>query len=288
MTTWQLLTSTWHLHPSIMLGCAGLLLAYAAATRFQVCGKALWYVGGVLVLLAALQGPLHELGDNYLFSAHMLQHLLLTLVVPPLLLLGLPADATARLLRPPAVNRAARALGQPLAAWLLGMGMLWVWHLPALYNAALEDQTIHIVEHLCFLVTAVIFWWPIMAPLEQARLTPPTAMAYLFAAMIASSILGILLTFAAPGLYPAYLQPHDSLRLLSLLRDQWGLTPAADQQLGGLLMWVPGNLAYLWAFIVVLARWYGAPDEAATDATAASAALDPALVPYQGGNADGS
>jgi cytochrome c oxidase assembly factor CtaG len=136
-----------------------------------------------------------------------------------------------------------------------------VWHLPALYNAALAHEGIHIAEHLCFLATATLFWWPVVGPLAQRRLAPLAAALYLFAAMAASTVLGIILTFAPPGIYPAYLNPVDQLGVVRLLREGWGLSPAADQQLGGLLMWVPGNLVYFWAFIAALVRWYSAPEQ---------------------------
>jgi cytochrome c oxidase assembly factor CtaG len=260
MTTWRLLISGWHWHPSVLLGSAALLLVYAVPLRFRLTRSALLFAAGILALLIALLSPLHTLGDSYLFSAHMLQHLLLLLLVPPLLLLGIPPEAIGPVLRWRALSRAERLLGHPLVAWSLGLGAMWLWHLPALYNAALEDPGLHIVEHLCFLVTAAIFWWPVVAPVEQSRLAPLAAMLYLFAAMIASSLLGIILTFAPPGLYPIYLQGAGADPISRLLRDGWGLSPAADQQLGGLLMWVPGGLVYLCAIIGTFARWYSAPD----------------------------
>jgi putative membrane protein len=260
MTTWQLLLSAWHWHPSVLLGCAVLVVAYLRALRFRWFSVTPLFLAGVLLLLIALLSPVHTLGDSYLFSAHMLQHLLLLLVVPPLLLLGIPAPPIGRALHVPAMRSVERVLGQPLVAWILGIGAMWAWHLPALYNAALGNQGVHIAEHLCFLVTATIFWWPVVVPAPWSRLAPFAALLYLFAAAAASSLLGIILTFAPPGLYPAYLQPADRLGILPLLREGWGLTPAVDQQLGGLLMWIPGSLVYLGAMIGGLARWYGAPD----------------------------
>jgi putative membrane protein len=261
MTSWQLLTTTWHWHPSILLGCAALLLGHAAALRFRLRRESWWFAAGVVVLLVALLSPLHVLGDDYLFSAHMAQHLLLMLIVPPLLLWGVPAALADRMLRGRLIESIGHALGRPLIAWWIGIGTMWLWHLPLLYNAALDSEAIHIVEHLCFLVSSIIFWWPISSPIQQSRLAPLPAMAYIFAGMAASTILGILLTFVEPGLYPAYLSPRDSLGILPLLRDGWGLTPPVDQQLGGLLMWIPGNAVYFAAFLGMLARWYATSDD---------------------------
>ena len=204
------------------------------------------------MLLFAQSSPLDTLGDTYLFSAHMIQHLLLLLIVPPLLILGIPAWLAERWLALPRIGRAERALRQPAVAWLLGVGAMYLWHIPALYNATLAHVGIHIVEHLCFLASGVIFWWPVCAPLPTARYAPLAAMLYLFTAAVAGSALGIILTFTSPGLYPAYLSPADARGFLPLIRGGWGLTPAVDQQLGGLIMWVPGGLVYLCA---MSARW---------------------------------
>ncbi len=262
MTVWQLLTVTWHWHPSVVLGFTGLIAAYFAAVRFRFSTGVLWYVAGIGVLLITLLGPLHELGETYLFSAHMLQHLLLLLIVPPLLLLGLPGVAIQRILRYPPLQTSEALLRRPSVAWATGIGVMWLWHLPVLYTAALRHESIHILEHLCFLAAAVIFWWPILAPVPETRLPALLAITYLFTAMLASNLLGILLTFAPVGLYPTYLDPADPLRILPLLRGAWGLTPAIDQELGGLLMSMPGNLVYLVAIIMTLIRWYGLPEEA--------------------------
>lgn len=261
MSTRTLLLSLWHWHPSVLLGCAALIAGYVVLLRGRWTARALLFGLGMAVLLVALLSPLHELGDRYLFSAHMLQHLLLLLIVPPLLLLGLPSAAIERLLRAPGVAQIERALGAPLLAWAIGLGAMWLWHLPALYNLALRNEWVHILEHLFFLVSAVIFWWPIFTSAERSRLHPLGAIAYLFAGMIVSSLLGMILTFAEPGLYPAYVNPPDPFGLLPLLWGEWGLTPAVDQQVGGLLMWVPGGMVYLLGIIMLLARWYAMPED---------------------------
>jgi len=261
MTTWRLLTTMWDLEPSILAGCAALLTAYALLVRPAATTRGALYAGGVLTLLLALISPLDTLGAGYLFSAHMLQHLLLVLVVPPLLLLGIPAPSYARLLAWGPARRAEQALGRPLVAWPLGIVTLWVWHYPAVYDAVLSDVGLHILQHLSFLVTSTIFWWPVLAPVDTGRrLGPFGTIVYLMAAVIASSVLGIVITFAPPGLYPAYLRLGDRSGVLTLLRGGWGLTPAVDQQIGGVLMWVVGAPIYLLGVLVVLARWFGAPD----------------------------
>jgi cytochrome c oxidase assembly factor CtaG len=189
--------------------------------------------------------------------------LLLIEVVPPLLLLGVSPAMFARLLswRPAAVVE--RVLGQPALAWIVGVGTVWLWHAPAMYNAALASENVHIVEHLCFLVASTMFWWPVIAPLPECRRLPAWAAAgYLAAGALANSVLGIMLTFSPPGIYPAYLHPADTLGLLPLIRDDWGLTPVGDQRLGGGLMWMLGSPVYLLAIVLTVARWFGDADSA--------------------------
>jgi cytochrome c oxidase assembly factor CtaG len=217
---------------------------------------------GDLVMLLALISPLDVLADDYLFSAHMLQHMLLILAVPPLLILGIPRALATSIVRVPALGAIERMLRNPGLAWTLGMAALWIWHVPRLYDATLASEPLHIFEHLVFLVTATIFWWPILAPLEQSRMNHGAAFAYLGGAMLITTVLGILITFAPVGAYTAYLHPEDSLHILAGLRDSWGLTTESDQEFGGLLMWVPGGLVYLCAIMAVLARWYRAPQPA--------------------------
>lgn len=269
MSAGPILTA-WTWEPSVVLGCCALVLAYLAAVRGRYTPRAPWFFAGVGVLFLALTSPIDALGDDYLFSVHMVQHLLLVLVVAPLLVWGLPPAEMAWLLRRPGVGRIERVLAAPLLAWGLAAGVLWVWHLPALYNAALRDEGIHAVQHLIFLGTAVIYWWPVLAPAPAHRLSPLAALPYLFLMGLSNVLLGVLLTFIPAGLYPAYLHPIDTLGILLLIRQTWGLTPAFDQQLGGLAMWVPGGLVYLAAILGTVIQWYrAADDEAAQEPPAA-------------------
>ena len=266
MMAWRIATA-WDLDPSVIVGCVALAIAYVIACRRffspSLKGRG-WGLGlfllGDLVMLLALISPLDVLADAYLFSAHMLQHMLLVLAVPPLLILGIPRSLATAVVRTRGLGAIERALRNPLVAWTLGMAALWIWHLPRLYDATLANEALHIFEHLTFLVTATIFWWPILSPLEDSRMSHGAAFAYLGAAMLATSVLGILITFAPVGVYTAYQHPHDSLGILDALRNSWGLTTEEDQQFGGLLMWVPGGLVYLCAIMAVLARWYRAPE----------------------------
>jgi cytochrome c oxidase assembly factor CtaG len=260
MTTWQLLTSFWNLKPLVLVGCAALILGYAVALGFRFSEKALFFIAGVLLLLLALVSPLNTLGHGYLFCAHMMQHIILLLIVPLLLLLGLPSSLAEKSSFWPPPDRVVRVLGQPLVGWSLGVGAMWVWHIPALYAATLHNEGLHIVQQLTLLLTGVIFWWPVVAPSEKMRLKPLVSVLYLFSACIGCTILGIVITFAPVGLYSAHLHTNDTSGILPLLRNNWGISPNIDQQVGGLLMWVPCCLIYISIIMLTLARWYRAPE----------------------------
>jgi putative membrane protein len=255
----QNLLYAWDFDTSVVIGTIALLCAYAIAHRGDFA-RAAWFVAGTATMFLALVSPLDVLSDTYLFSAHMMQHLMLVLIAPPLLILGISPRFARAVLKVPSLARIHKVLGNGAVAWTIGMSVLWIWHAPALYNAALADEDIHIFEHVCFLVSATIYWWPVLAPVEEARLAPMPAVIYLMTGAVANSVLAILLTFAPVGIYPAYLNPDDALKILPLIRDGWGLTPALDQQLGGLLMWIPGGMVFLGAIIWVVARWYATPE----------------------------
>jgi cytochrome c oxidase assembly factor CtaG len=259
MTTGQLLEAAWDPSPSILIGCALLLGLYLLVSRGRPLRSVLVFLLGDLTLLFALISPLDELGDTYLFSAHMLQHLLLVLLVPPLLIAGLPETPLRSALQREGIRRLERILSRPQVAWFLGIGTLWIWHVPLLYDATLASEAIHVFEHLTFLVTGVIFWWPIFTPLQDHRYGTSTAIAYLGVGALANTALGVLLTFAPAGFYPYYTHPRDPYHALSLIRNGWGLDAADDQQLGGVFMWVLGGLVFLVALMIELGRWLHVP-----------------------------
>jgi cytochrome c oxidase assembly factor CtaG len=259
VTGWDLLRTAWDFEPSIVAGSALLLCAYLVATRFRMAVTTLWFVTGVVVMLLALVSPLDELGDDYLFSAHMLQHILLDLVAPSLFVLGLPAWLARPMLRPSPIARAERILGHPVVAWFLGVGTLWIWHLPVLYDLTLQNESVHIFEHLTFLVTGTILWWPVFTRLDERRLAPLLSVAYLSLAALANGLLGIIFTISSTPFYVGYTQPRDDLGALSLIRNTWGLSQIEDQRLGGAFMWVIGSVIFLWAIMVLVARWLREP-----------------------------
>ena len=256
MTGTDLLIRGWDWEPSVVIGCAALAIGYLALTRRDGWNGMTYFLGGVLVLLLDLVSPIDLLGDRYLFSAHVVQHFVLALIVPPLLILGIPRRLAEAVLGQPLLARLECGIGRPPVSWVLGVGTMIFWHVPVFFNAALSNENIHILQHLSMLITGVVFWWPVLTPLHERRVQSLTAISYLFSACVCCSLLGAALTFAHPGLYPAYLYPEDRLGLLPLLRNGWGLDPHNDQQFGGLLMWIPGCFVYLTAILATVVRWY--------------------------------
>ena len=246
----------WTFDWTVVLGCGALLAGYYGAVGFKVNRRTILWTVGVVTLFIALTSPIHDVGEHYLFSAHMLQHLLLLLIVAPLLVLGLPVGLMKRALRIGWVAKIEKVLSQPLLAWAISIGTLWAWHIPDLYNATLTDHNLHILEHLTFLVTAVIFWWTGLNPIARLQMNTLPAILYFFFAALASSILGLLLSFAPNSMFPTYINPVDTSHLLQVFRGGWDLSAHGDQQLGGVMMWASGGFGYLAGVVVVMVRWY--------------------------------
>jgi cytochrome c oxidase assembly factor CtaG len=246
MNTKQFLISGWTWNPMVVVAVAIALAAYWISFRDR--RRIGYLVAALAVLLLALVSPINTLADGYLFSAHMLQHILLLLVVPIFALLALPRDF--------APNRKLSFLAHPLIGWLAGVGSMWLWHAPALCNAAVNSRPVFAVQTISLLALGSLFWWQVIAPREEDRLSPPAAVIYLFTACTACSVLGMILTFSPVTVCPIYMHVQDRLGLLETIRGDWGLTPERDQQIGGLLMWVPMCAIYLFAILAQLARWF--------------------------------
>jgi putative membrane protein len=257
MSTEAVLLHCWRWDPLAILVALLALVSYLLGTRASLHPRAPYLAAAVAVVVLAVASPVGTLSDGYLFSAHMLQHLLLVLVVPPLLLLGMGGSLRS--------EREARKIGRPIpvsslstwAAWGLGVGAMWLWHAPTLCNAASQSGVVHRVQEVSLMVMGTAYWWPILSPRRSDRLTPLRGIVYLFTACIACTILGIAVTLSPVEVCSVYLHPVDRLGILPLLRSSWGLTADRDQELGGLLMWMPACLVYGGGILGLLGRWYG-------------------------------
>jgi cytochrome c oxidase assembly factor CtaG len=256
MTGWKLFLSTWNFEPQIVLSCAVLWMIYIIAARFKINLKSLSYTLGILLIFLALASPIDQLGKEYLFSFHMLQHEILGFFAPPLLIAGIPVSFVKAWLHFPFIARLEKILSHPALALGLGLATLWMWHLPLLYNLSLENKIVHVLEHLTFIITGSILWWPVFKPIPEGRLSPLAAIIYITIAAFVSSILGIIFTVCDTTIYCAYANHHDHTGIMKLIRDKWGLTQLDDQKLGGAIMWEPMGAVFLCAVMVVMFRWF--------------------------------
>ncbi len=212
------------------------------------------FVAGWMSLIFALDSPVHEVGEQ-LFWVHMTQHEILMLISAPLLVLGRPLvpilwslpnrwrKAIADISRSKPFNQSWRVISSPLAVWLLSAIALLVWHAPSLFDRTLKSDFVHAAQHISFLGTALLFWWTLA---EHGRgLGHGTALLYVFTTAIYTSVLGALLTFTPHPWYAAYVNTTQP----------WGLTPLEDQQIGGLIMWIPGGTVMLVISLFLLVRW---------------------------------
>jgi cytochrome c oxidase assembly factor CtaG len=245
----------WNWEPSILIGTVlitGLYL-YAIGPLHKryfpeepvKTGQTVSFLLGIFFMFLSLVSPLDELGDSYLFSAHMVQHLVLTMIGPPLLVIGTPGWFIKPLVRNKIAFRVAKALTYPAVAFVLYNADFWLWHAPPLYNATLENQNIHILEHLTFIVFGILNWWPMFSQSKDLpRLSIGGQVLYLFLSGMPSVLLGAGLTFSPPLYAPYIAAPRV-----------WGISAATDQQLGGLIMWVPVSISYIVVMSVLFIRW---------------------------------
>jgi putative membrane protein len=204
------------------------------------------FAEGVVVLLLALASPLDMLADHYLFTAHMVQHLLITLVAAPLLLVGTPGWLLSDLLKATHLLGVLRRLRHPLLAFF-GFNIVFALsHVPVVYELALANEALHATEHLVFLITAMLMWLPVLSPVPELPPYPPLGQVlYLFLQTVPASLVGALLSSTATPYYPTYI---NAPRLLAL-------SPIEDQQLGGLFMWVGSGFYFLIATGIVFFLW---------------------------------
>jgi putative membrane protein len=256
----------WSWEPSIVLPLVVLLGVYTAGVirRGNICilrWRHASFYSSWLTLAFALVSPIHELGEQ-LFSAHMLQHEILILLSAPLMSASHPGATFLWAFAPRHrvnlggwVHRIERStlvafLTRPLVAWLLEAAALWIWHIPSLYQATLTSDWIHAAQHLSFFVTAVLFWSALYG-VGRSSMNYGAATFYVFGTAAHCSALGALLTFSTVVWYPAYGQNSQA----------WGLTALQDQELGGVIMWVPSGLVFVVIGLAVFAKWLRESDD---------------------------
>jgi putative copper resistance protein D len=257
------LLGVWSFEPALMLPLVASALLWLALVRHVNLAhparpvpraRSAAFLVGLFVIAVALQSGI-ELYDTTLFSVHMVQHLLLTLVAAPLLVLGAPvtlllraaAPAVRRRLILPALHSPAlRVAGHPLLATVLFAAVMWGTHFSPLFDEALENRLVHDLEHIAFIATAVLFWWPAVGvDPGPYRLSHPARILYTFLQMPQNTFLAVAITFAPAPLYPHY----------ATLTRSWGPDALTDQQLAGAIMWVGGDLIFLGAILALVVAW---------------------------------
>lgn len=243
-----------HPHPDVWLVLGAVAIGYVVALR-RWMGAAeraqatqvqkLSFFAGLAIMWIAADWPIHDISENYLFSVHMVQHTLFSLVAPPLLLLGIPAPVLRKLLRP--VMGAVRFFTRPLIAFALFNLVIVVTHWPPVVNTSVRVEPVHLAVHLLLVFSSLVMWWVIVSPLpELPSLSPPGKMLFLFGQSILPTVPASFLTFATSPIYDAY---ADAPRL-------WGISAVSDQMVSGLIMKIGGGLL-LWSVIALLFfKWY--------------------------------
>jgi cytochrome c oxidase assembly factor CtaG len=256
---WNDLIRAWSFEPlvviSLTITALLFIIGFQRNRRSIRTWEAICFAVGWLALFVALVSPVHAWGQ-VLFSAHMTQHEILMLVAAPLLVLGRPlvtflwalplewSRSLGKAAKIQALNRLWRTFTIPLVAWLVHAVALWIWHIPLLFEAVLHNESVHTAQHLSFFVSALLFWWALIHG-PQGAMGYGAAVLYLFTTSVHSGVLGALITLAGSVWYPSYVG----------LTGSWGLTPLEDQQLGGLIMWIPAGLVYVIAGLALFAGW---------------------------------
>ena len=249
----------WFADPAVLAPLALIVLIYVRRfreARRESGGRgatwlhALAFAGAMLALFAALVSPIDGLGEDYLFSAHMFQHVLLGDIAPLLLLLSLSRvilrPVTRRLM---GVERALGPLASPITAIVIWLGTMYLWHIPALYDAAIQHPLVHALEHLSFFAAGIALWWPLVQPIPMRHgLTGLQPLAYIAGAKGGLAALGLVLAWSSTAFYPFY---EDAPRI-------WGLTAVEDQNVAGVIMMVEQSLTLVivlvWVFVRMLTR----------------------------------
>jgi putative membrane protein len=258
----------WHAHPDVWLLLGGIWVAYLFAVRNHPMTpqeaadkrrRATLFSLGMAVLLVGADWPIHDLAEGYLYSVHMVQHMLFTLVAPPLLIAGIPAWMWRRLLRPRPLFVAFRFLTRPVVALIVFNGLLLFTHWPEIVKLSVSSELAHFSLHALLFGAAMVVWWPVMSPLvELPALSPPGQLMYLFIQSLAPTIPASFLTFGHTLLYPVY----------GTFPRIWGISALNDQLIAGLTMKIVGGLI-LWGFItVIFFRWHARESRDGWDALA--------------------
>ena len=261
----QTISTYWVMNRGAFCGLLLLCFLYLKYHNFLI-GEWLKPFGISLALLViCFFSPLHILSQEYLFAAHMVVHVALLLVAGPLLVISLEKNERTNTF---ITRLSATLFRKPVIGWLAGVGIMWFWHIPALFNAAMNVEhssptlgfVITSLESISLIVAGMLFGWGLVSPIKEYRLPALHGVVYLFTACIGCSILGLLITFAPAGTVRHFLSSIDSYHLNNTILNQWEINQAMDQQIAGLIMWVPCCLLYVVYALYLLMVWFNEKD----------------------------
>jgi putative membrane protein len=252
--------SYWQFDTPTIAFIVGVSILYFYAINFKIKKRSFYFFSGIFLLILCTSSPLHFLGENYLFSAHMLSHVLIILIVAPLIVAGIPAE-----------NKFKKTLltfskiRKPVICWFIGVAIMWLWHIPYIFNSLFGMPAMSnsnsmspwmLLEIVSLLIAGMLFSWPVINPYKEYRISGIAGVLYLSTACIFCSILGLLITFAPLGTYFHYQNLMDAYGYLAMIRNDWKISAVVDQQIAGLIMWVPCCLIYLTASMILLIKWF--------------------------------
>ena len=260
MTFTDLLFNYWKLNIPALFIIAILITFNFVSNGRRFTKKSFYFFIGIFLFILLTFSPINYLGHHYLFSVHMIQHIVILLIIPPLFLIGTEKLFFEDLLKNPKIKKTGKFLFNPMTTWMIGVGSMWIWHVPLLFKSMMHSEAVHILEVVSLLIAGFIFAWPVFTPSKFKKLEPLQTSLYLFTACVGCTVLGIFITFAPSGFFSQYMMGNNHA-ILNLLQFDMGISPAIDQQAAGLIMWVPACLNYLSIILITLAKWYKMPDD---------------------------
>jgi cytochrome c oxidase assembly factor CtaG len=257
---------TWNWSIELIIAAALVLTGYIWINKFNNIYKTLLFTSGLIVAEIALAFPLGPtpagftsnplscaLPGGTLFSLHMIRHILLLMIAGPLLVAGLPKDLIQKIISHPHIKSWVKIFSKPVVGWTIGVGSMWFWHMPPVYNylvtysSGIGHLILPEVESISLLIAGAMLAWPVVSPIKEYRIHPLKGSLYLFLACAGCSILGMSITFGSVGYFQTAFASQPG--------PIWGLSQSTDQQLAGLFMWVPGCALYVSGAMALIARW---------------------------------
>jgi len=276
MTTLKFITTYWNLDIIAIVIAIALIVFHFITNGNTFNKKSLLFLSGVTLYIIATCSALNYLADYYLYSAHMVKDIIILLIVPPMLLSSTNPDFLKKIVNRPGFDKIGKILFHPLVAWILGVGSMWLWNFPDIFYLLEDSPWLKLLQMISLLIFGLIFIYPVFAPIKYHKLHPLQSAIYLFTACVGCTIMGIMITFAPAFIYTPYFAgpvfwccgiqtagPAASIyaagsnaAISNLIQSNWGISAKIDQQMAGLIMWIPACFVYLTNIMISLTKWY--------------------------------